>query len=314
MKKIFVLFSFIFISPVFAETVNDFTNMCGVVGYRRLYAVPQSFMCESGFFLPANATTCAPCPDGYTCPGGTFDFNSTHAQGLNTNQTYISPTAYGKTCASNIVARRMYSVPQHFTCSSGYFLPASSPTCAPCPDGYTCPGGTFEFSMTSASGLIIDTDNPYITYDIKNTCAINSGRIMNGAFTPNVHNCAPGYYLPAYTDECIICPRNNKCVGGTYTFNETETQGIEACANPTPFAPVGSNICYEHILHIGDEMIYLKSNKTTFPSLNIGWNGDVFYANMTTVPTIMSIESERYLKMNVDGTLYYVCDDSTYNK
>ena len=61
-------------------------------------------------------------------------------------------------------------------------------------------------------------------------------------------------------------------------------------------------------------MVYLKSNKTTFPSLNIGWNGDVFYANMTTVPTIMSIESERYLKMNVDGTLYYVCDDSTYNK
>ena len=37
-----------------------------------------------------------------------------------------------------------------------------------------------------------------------------------------------------------------------------------------------------------------------------------FYANMTTDPTYMSMNYEHYLKMMYNGTLYYVCDDTTY--
>ncbi len=241
MKKISALFSLIFVAPAFAETVSDFTNMCGVNGYRRLYAVPKSF-----------------------------------------------------------------------TCSAGYFLPASSSTCAPCPDGYTCPGGTFEANTVNAVGLVIDNDNPYISYDIKNTCAANTGHRMNGFFSPNVHNCNPGYYLPANVDSCTICPQNSYCTGGTYTFNETTNQGIEQCTNGN--APAGSSICYGHILHIGDDMVYLKSTKLTTPSLNVGMDDGIFYANMTTTPTPMNAGTERYLKIEYDGTVYYVCDDSTYTR
>ena len=111
---------------------------------------------------------------------------------------------------------------------------------------------------------------------------------------------------------CSQCPQNNKCIGGTYSFNETSDQGIEQCVNG--HAPVGSSICYEHILHIDNDVIYLKSTKLTTPSLNVGMDNGVFYANMTTTPTRMNNATEHYLKIEYDNQIYYVCDDTTYGK
>ena len=390
MKKIFVLFSFIFISPVFADVVSDFSNMCGDVGYDRIYAKfsPLSITCENGYFLPVNSLTCAPCPTGFTCPGGTFVFSATDAQGLSLGNSRITASVLNNACVPHIATRRMYAVftMGTYTCESGYFLPAASTTCAPCPTGftcsggtfgrddinaqgivknsqylsssannacasnttvrrvyanflaptftcasgyflpansfqctqcptgYTCSGGTFSHNKTEAQGIVRNENEEYLSMSANNTCANNiKNHVLNGIFEPNVHDCAPGYYMPANYDGCQPCLRNNKCVGGTYTFNETTTQGIELCDTGL-VSPMGSSVCYPHILHIGDEVVYLKSTKLTIPSLNVGWDGDVFYANMTTTPTNMSFESEHYLKLNINGTLYYVCDDSTYGR
>ena len=136
---------------------------------------------------------------------------------------------------------------------------------------------------------------------------------MIPVFVPNQYTCSAGYYLPANTDACTECPQNNKCIGGTYSFNETAAQGIEPCPSSASHAPTGSAVCYPHILHVGENNIYLKSTKTTTPALNIDFDNDGIadlFANMTTTPTYMNKDSEHYLKIIANGVLYYVCDDT----
>ena len=197
-----------------------------------------------------------------------------------------------------------------YTCNPGQYLPANTLGCVSCPNGWTCNGGTFDFNTDEYQGLELGTIS---NTPINNICAVNFPPDLYSVYEPNEHNCAPGYYLPANVDACTICSQNNYCLGGTYTFNETENQGIEPCADCT-FSPGGTSYCYEHILHIDNDVIYLKSTKTTTPSLNVGMDDGVFYANMTTTPTRMNNATEHYLKIEYDGTIYYVCDDTTYNK
>ena len=123
-------------------------------------------------------------------------------------------------------------------------------------------------------------------------------------------DCASGQYLPANIDDCTQCPTNSICSGGTYSFNETVSQGIQSCASGT-FAPTGSTVCYPHIFHVGDDIVYIKSVKQTTPSLNIQIGNDIFYINMTTTRTRMSKDSTHYFHVDYGGNHYYVCDDTT---
>ena len=206
----------------------------------------------------------------------------------------------------------MYTVftPYQYTCPAGEFLPAYTLGCKTCPVGYTCNGGTYNFNDDIFQGAI--KQSGYINNDLINMCSTNFPHELSAVMTPNEHNCAPGYYLPANVDSCTICPADNYCVGGTFTFNETNDQGIEQCISG--HAPVGSSICYGHILHIGDDVVYLKSTKLTTPSLNVGMDDGIFYANMTTTPTRMNNTTDHYLKIEYNGVIYYVCDDTTYGK
>ena len=180
MKKYAWLFLSVFISPSFGEVISDFSNICGT--YKRLYAVPKTFTCESGYFLPANAITCYACPNGYTCNGGTFIFSPTRAQGLTRTGYISSDVSY--LCSENTAYLRMYAVPRSFTCASGQFLPANATTCYACPSGYTCSGGTFAFSSTRAQGIIRGEDT-LITADAHHTCSSNMEHVLNGTFAPN---------------------------------------------------------------------------------------------------------------------------------
>ena len=312
MKKILVLFFMCYATCAFGEIITDFSNMCGVSGYRHLYAVPRSFTCASGYFLPANATQCYECPSGYTCAGGTFTFNTTIAQGIVKDSQYFAAGTFAKACAANTVPTHVYrySVPYTYTCASGYFLPANTTACEPCPTGFSCSGGTYAFNEKQSQGLTFA--GQYYTGDVTKACATNFNRVLNGIYTPNVHVCEHGYYLPANTDGCTICPTDNICSGGTYTFNETTDQGIVPCTTPTPYAPTGSTVCYPHILHVDDGLVYLRSTKLTSPSLHIRIEDDVFYANMTPIPTRMNKDSVRYFHSQWDDNHFYICDDTTY--
>ena len=197
-----------------------------------------------------------------------------------------------------------------YDCEKGKFLPANSLECKLCPIGFSCPGGIFDFNSDYFQGLNFDVNN--ISNEIiNNICASNFPSDLIAINEPNQHTCLPGYYLPIGIDECTICPAGSYCVGGTYTFNETTTQGIETCPEGM-ISMAGAPACYPHILHIDNDVIYLKSTKLTTPSLNVGMDDGVFYANMTTTPTRMNAGTERYLKIEYDGTIYYVCDDTTF--
>ena len=226
------------------------------------------------------------------------------SSGLN-NDTYLSATF----------------TPNQYQCNSGYYVPANNDGCVVCPDVYDCNGGTFTFNEN------IDQGNKFkiqVTENIRNGCkedflkAYNNAANITATFTPNQYTCNAGYYLPANAISCAVCTANHYCPGGLLTFNETTPQGIEPCPLATPYAPTGSAVCFAGILHVDDtrqnDIIYLKDSATTSPSLNIDIDDDGVndgYANMTTSRTPMSSISNHYLKITVNGVLYYVCDDTS---
>ena len=133
-----------------------------------------------------------------------------------------------------------------YTCSSGQYLPANTLGCVACPTGFTCPGGTFNFNENYFQGLNFDTI-PQTT--MNNVCAANFPKRLHAKYVPNSHTCVAGYYLPMGIDECTQCPANSACVGGTYSFNETLSQGIEPCA--TGYSSVaGASVCTPNTINI----------------------------------------------------------------
>ena len=202
-----------------------------------------------------------------------------------------------------------------YNCDAGYYLPADAIACSACPSKHTCPGGTYAFNERLDQGI----DNKFLPVGENGSCS-NFYSYMAVRFEINQYDCAPGYYLPAGNDwvtdndGCTICPVDSYCPGGTYTFNETVTQGITACATGL-FAPAGmweSAQC-GRILHVGDGFVYLRSTKKTTPSVNVDLNHDGvadYFGNMTTLDVPMSRGTQRKLKLRYDNTTYSVYDDS----
>lgn len=205
-----------------------------------------------------------------------------------------------------------------YTCNSGQYLPANTLGCVSCPNGFTCPGGTFEFNSDIFQGLSFETV-PNNT--LNNICADNFPTDLVLIYEPNQHTCAQGYYLPANTDECTKCLNDNYCAGGTYTFNETQTQGITPCPSAHPFAPAGMWLLSQcgRKLHVGDEIMYLHQQPAnpTIHRLYVGHPNGIYSAN--AVPRDMTPGAD-FPKMSagmtkgfhvmIDDIEYLVHDDS----
>ena len=87
MKKI-ILLSLLITQPAFAEyVVSDIIAGCNDLGAYRAVFMPIPVTCAPGYYLPANALRCEICPSGYTCNGGTYDFNQDEFSGA----TYTTP-------------------------------------------------------------------------------------------------------------------------------------------------------------------------------------------------------------------------------
>ena len=132
--------------------------------------------------------------------------------------------------------------PINTTCQPGYYLPVNTLKCEQCPSEATCSPGTYSFSETKSRGIVY---NDVISYDKPYGCAQNllgfDDKVsFDAVFRPMVITCNPGYYLLANNIECTQCPENNYCVGGTYTFDETITQGITTCPTTYPNSEIGA--------------------------------------------------------------------------
>lgn len=65
-----------------------------------------------------------------------------------------------------------------YTCANGYFLPANGIACDPCPNGFTCTGGTYTFNEFLSQGI---SGNPTIQQNVQHLCSAN----MNQAYSIN---------------------------------------------------------------------------------------------------------------------------------
>ena len=228
---------------------------------------------------------------------------------------FIATSAFAEfVCNTNIVTYRAHYTPIRYTCNPGEYLPANTLGCKPCPNGFTCPGGTFDFNPDSLQGIKVfnstgDTMN--------NMCAYNIPDRFFVAYEPNVHECAHGEYLPANVDGCTPCLNDNYCPGGTYVFNETVTQGIVPCPDAHPFAPGGmwlESQCGRK-MHVGDDVLYLHSAPAvpTVKRLYVRFNDVVYSVNATEkefAPATMSERATRALHVLIDGVEYLIHDDS----
>ena len=100
MKKLLIIFTVLINTPAIALVNADIPGACSV-NINTAIAVyePYSFTCNAGYFLPADTLECKPCPTGFTCSGGTFDFNPDHSQGL--TQTTQTTQNLSNTCSIN---------------------------------------------------------------------------------------------------------------------------------------------------------------------------------------------------------------------
>ena len=64
------------------------------------------------------------------------------------------------------------------------------------------------------------------------------------------------------------------------------------------------------ILHIGDNVVYLRSVKKTTPALHVKVDDTIFYGNMTTSDVVMNSGTDKKLKLQYDGQTYSVYDDT----
>ncbi|MFQ6729665.1 MAG: hypothetical protein ACLRFK_01255 [Alphaproteobacteria bacterium] len=285
MKKLFAFLSFVFITQIAMadDIVCDSANTVYVAVYKI-----NTYDCPSGYYLPANTDGCQPCLYGRYCAGGTYTFNTDADQGI---------------------------VIGSYVCNSGYFLPANTDQCKPCPSGFNCPGGTFQFNPDMFQGLYF-TEN--ITTTMNNVCAANFPTDIFAIYEANKHDCATGFYMPANTDGCVICPENNYCPGGAYTFNETIAQGITICPENAPFAPIGmwTKLQCGRKLHIDDDVLYVHQEPAnpTEHRLYIRVNDTVYSANATPKQnssiTKTSINATQLLHIVMDGIEYLIHDDS----
>jgi len=178
-------------------------------------------------------------------------------------------------------------------------------------------GRIYAVKISRGSDIIRDfipvrriSDGVLGMYDtVSNTFFTNAGI---GTFIAGPDKrCSTGYYLPANMISCVICPVNSYCGGGAYTFDETEDQGIVPCPNSL-YSPMGSSSVAQcgRILHIGEDVVYLRSVKKTTPSLNIKIGDDIFYGNMTTSDTVMHNGATNKLKIRFNDIIYSVYDDT----
>ena len=210
-----------------------------------------------------------------------------------------------------------------YQCNSGYYVPANNDGCVICPDVYDCNGGNFTFNED------IDQGNKFkiqVTENIRNGCktdflkTLNNVSNITATFTPNVHNCSAGYYLPANIDECRKCLNDHYCPGGQLTFNETTPQGIVECPSNHPFAPAGmwqQSQCGRK-LHVGDDILYMHQSPAhpTIHRLYIGHPNGIYSANAVqrdmnsnTFPK-MSEGMSKGFHVTIDNVEYLICDDS----
>ena len=163
----------------------------------------------------------------------------------------------------------------------------------------TCPDNTYadEAGLAQCKNCLEN----YTTYGEKSSpsacrIACPAGAYLAAANDTECTDVGVGYWAA----QSFITQGNagirNKCASGLTTI------GFGAGADEA--ADCG------RVLNIGGEKIYLRSVKKTDLALNVNIDGTTYYGNMSTEDKFMSAGIEKSLKLNIDGTIYSIYDDS----
>ena len=147
------------------------------------------------------------------------------------------------------------------------------------------------------------------TYDITGVYSGSVNAIAEYIDSSNI--CNRGEYLPHGSEECVTCPENSYCPGGEYTYSADTDNGITPCTAGL-YSPAGmweSAQC-GHILHVGENVVYLRASPRTTQSLGFQFDDGVFYANMTTMSVPMNVGTELQLKVGNSETSWSIYDDT----
>ena len=184
-------------------------------------------------------------------------------------------------------------------CEAGKFLPANTVTCVTCLENNYCTGGTFELSA-SDQGIS----------QCLNGLSSPAGSTSADMCEMRNTTCEAGTYLPAHSADCEVCPENSYCGGGEFAESASD-QGVSACASGlvSPEGTISAGGCGK-IMRVGEDVLYLTSEKQTTPALAVKLEGKVYYAKMTPGDVAVSAESTQSLRTRVDGVEYSIHDNT----
>ena len=172
----------------------------------------------------------------------------------------------------------------------------------------------FMTNMFQNTGLAL-TCTPYVGMSqyITGYESYWSGKV-SCAPAPETSLCALGEYLPKNSSVCIECPRDQYCVGGTYTFDKKIDQGNIMCPGDLR-APQGmsrATQCGRRMNFTLDDglYVYMHGEKKTDMAVNIDMDMDgtaEYFGNMTTVRVPMNIDFAN--KPNHNKWVFELYDD-----
>jgi len=165
-------------------------------------------------------------------------------------------------------------------------------------DCEVCPINTYSIGGATQCTSCLQN---YATFGERNSPA--SCRIM----------CAGGYYLKDANDlECTAVGAGNWAVSGFVSQGSVST--YQSC--PVGLTNIGYGVGADEegdcgrILHVGDNIMYLRTDRKTEHTLNVKVGNTIFYGNMAAADVNMSYGVNKSLKVRFNNTTYSVYDDS----
>ncbi|MFQ6729786.1 MAG: hypothetical protein ACLRFK_01900, partial [Alphaproteobacteria bacterium] len=119
-----------------------------------------------------------------------------------------------------------------------------------------------------------------------------------------------GYYTTGCNTSGNACTGQSKCGTGNYCVGGVQN----SCATGLTTIGYGTgadeNEDCGRILYIGGQKLYLRSAQKTEHALKVKIGDTTFYGNMSTTAKNISDGVTKKLRVNYNGTKYYVHDDS----
>ncbi|MBR3147764.1 MAG: InlB B-repeat-containing protein [Alphaproteobacteria bacterium] len=182
-----------------------------------------------------------------------------------------------------------------------------------CPDGAYCPG---------KAGVKCDSSNEATvhtpTFGLEECSALNSEYTKSdsgrNAATDCYLNTTATKYVATAGENQVDCIADGYCPGNVKIYYNS-IGGRTACPATAPYSGAGMSRPEQcgRKLHIGDNVMYLRSEKATTPSLNVNFGGMTYYGNMAETQANITSSSTKELKIKYknNNKLYYLCDDTT---